>query len=436
MPGLTATPNTMTKKSVKKLGKFKKTKAAKKQATRSKKTNVAPTPPTAVVNEPTVAATTPQNTGLGIVPARVKRILLNVGLNQREFNVCLAIKYAETANSDIHTLSAEHVAVINEAEMRHITMLQSNYERDVIASYSDARRRKYKAARLAAKHQNKQEFNLRNFNTKFDSKFYNNLNSYIQEHDTYAIGHKCTSQNSEKVHTQWSRAIALVNKLSTRLGSNSRNIIAAFLDTVVDQYAKNAITNCVNDGRGIVKVSDALRTTNSSDTPLHAFVMTLNHAKAATNWLAQCDEARAAHQLRKKNGEESTLELPAYPVDLTHASFNTYVQKICKLVKYDLSQSADNADKYLKVSLSKEFKYFCMLITYETLLRFGEVLTPMIQHENVKTVSDRLIWTTLNMLYAVVGQDFAPVRQQMNEKLETFNNWYLARKLEKVQAKA
>lgn len=346
--------------------------------------------------------------GIGIGPARVKKVLMNVALNPREFEVREAIHKAAnppqpqkpTAENPVPIpqkvdrvpvaqLPANILAVIQEAEEVHRQSLREDYEKEYLSKLTDEQKQIYQTKRKENK-----DLSLTEFNTKFDPKFYAGLETYVNKNDTYQVD-------------EWKRASALVNKTCTRLSSETRNILAAYLDTIVIQYATNAINECVKDGRGIVKVRHALQDQAISMKP---FVQTLPHYQQAVKWLATPIE----------DGKTNPYPNPPYDED-----FDGYVSDICRSVR---SKLATQNPACAEVSISSEFKRFCSNILYETILRIGSVLKTEVVFSSVKTVSDRLMFHAIRQIHSAYGLEFDSVQADITERLKKFSKWRDARR--------
>lgn len=402
--------------------------------------------------------------GICVGPARVKKVLVQSSMNRREFRVRTAIAAAENKpaaakkptpeNPDpkapvqgpqlnIEDMHPSYLAVIREAEAVHENAVREGYERKTLGAmdadtrnaYLDLRKEahaKINAANLAITDDTEPTvFDLHTFNTEYDSKFYDGYAEYAKVNDSYVIG---------KNYNQWSLASALVNKLSTRLSGNTRYIVAAFLDRIVEQYAHNGIHNCLLEGLHIVKLRHALTMSDgfNARVPLDAFVKTFKNYDNALNWIDECRNVRDKVRELRAERKDVDFVMPSYPVVLVDADFDNYVGEICRSVRMRLSESqpADSKNNYLDTSVSREFKKFCSYIIYEAILRIGAILRTTVTRDSVKTVSDTMVHYALEQIHNVCGLDFAPASKIMNARLAKYASLRAARKAERFLKKS
>ena len=448
------------KVTAKKAATKKRGKKAAKKVTKSKRPHN--TKPTAL-----------ENNGICVGAARVRSVLVNKSLNPREFIVRNAIAEAENkpimpkpteedpeptmppqgpqvAIEDMHP---SYLAVIREAEAVHECTVREGYERAVLSGMTPKKRTNYlekrKAAHAAINEANEEaeddeqvEFVLQTFNEEYDPKFYktsvtivekkeektyNGYTAYAAGTDGYVIGDK---------YNQWTRASALVNKLSTRLSGNTRYIVATFLDRIVEQYAYNGIKNCLSEDRHIVQLRHALTTSEGFEqrVPLDAFVKTFKNYAIALNWIEECRKIREEVKKLRAEKQEAEFEIPDYPDMNYDAAFDGYVGEICRSVKMRLSavqKTAEEKSKYMDTSVSCEFKRFCSYVIYEAILRIGAILRTTVTRDKVKTVSDPMVEFTLETIHNVVGLDFGAASEVMSARLAKFAEWRAARKEER-----
>lgn len=456
----------VTKKTAKKSGGSKTSKSSKTAKSVKKRVHN---------NEPA----TMDVVGIGIGPARVRNVLITVSLDPENFAVRKAILLGENKprkpkptddnpnpampaqgpQTHVENLDDWVVAVVRRAEEQHENSLRDAYEHYHVGKdcMSDEERKKYNEARRLAQEQANNagtEFNLQAFNLSYDKKFYDEYPAYKEKNDSYVVGKmfidKKTKKQREKFN-EWTRAVALVNKLSTRLSGNTRNIIACFLDRVVEQYARNGIHNCLADGKRIVQLSHALQQSEnfSGRVPLHPFVSTLKNYHNALQWFREREAvkktnraAKAAHTDEKSEPELN--DLPNYPSchdytpseseeeDDHHGNdFIGYIGEICRSVKMHMAEEVESDEEkkqYLDTNVGRDFKTFCSYMVYETILRIGSSLKLSVERQGVKTISDAMVWYVLNQLHSVCGVDFEPTKESMDAHLQVFAQWRESRK--------
>ena len=351
-------------------------------------------------------------TGIGIGPARVKSVLVNLALNPREFHAKLAILAAENrpkrSKSDavpqeqgpqvpLAQLPADVREVVSEAERSYRQTLLEAYDRATLQAMSEAER---------ATHEARQKSLMEAGNTKeleeFQTQFRRRFPEYLKENDAY---------HGEK-YNAWTRSTALINKLCTRLSGNTRNIVACFLDQVVEQYAENGIRNCLQNSRHIVRLRHAVENDSSDTNMYQPFVSTLPSYKTAMRWVASQDD---------KNSDKPLV------YDHTTANFNFegYVGEICRSVKMRLASQASQEDRsrYLETSVSKEFKQFFSLVLYDAIMRIGTALRLTVVRQGVKTISNTMVYYILEQLHAMFGMNYEQTQTRMKERLDKFQKW-------------
>jgi hypothetical protein len=351
-------------------------------------------------------------TGIGIGPARVKSVLVNLALNPREFHAKEAVLTAENrpkrSKSDtvpqeqgpqvpLAQLSADVREVIAEAERSYRQTLLEAFDRDTLQAMSEAER---------ATHETRQKSLMEAGNTKeleeFQTQFRRRFPEYLKEHDAY---------HGEKYNV-WTRSTALINKLCTRLSGNTRNIIACFLDQVVEQYAENGIRNCLQNSRHIVRLRHAVENDSSDTNMYQPFVSTLPSYKTAMRWVASQDDKSSDKPL-------------VYEHTTANFNFEGYVGEICRSVKMRLASQASQEDRsrYLETSVSKEFKQFFSLVIYDSIMRIGSALRLTVLRQGVKTISNTMVYYILEQLHVMFGMNYEQTQTRMKERLDKFQKW-------------
>lgn len=402
--------------------------------------------------------------GIGTGTARVKSVLMHVALNPLEYRVRKALQPVRTKSDDgtetvteplpLNKLPTEYQNLVAHAEQSYETSLRESYERQKVGSHkksesedkfnvvsmSEETRKDYLAKKKAAVDQhtktNKEnhtdsQFDLHKFNLSFDKNFYNQWPAFKDANDNYIVGKVYSDKNSEEPgkvkYNQWTRASALLNKLCTRVSSKTRNIIACFLDRIVEQYAANGIHNCFQEKRRIIQLRHAL--TEGTDgfeqrVPLHNLVQTLPAYRRAMAWVDAKLEAKEAKKTKdSEETEESEDNLNFDPPTKYAYDFDSYASEICRSVKIQLAEQETDAamkEQYINASVSREFKEFCSQVIYETILRIGAALKIDVESSGVKTISDEIVLKVLKLLHSNCGVEFASSWTVMQEKLRQY----------------
>jgi hypothetical protein len=404
--------------------------------------------------------------GIGLGPARVKHALYNHSLNVLECKVRSAILKAEnkpvkpkkTVENDnpvlppqgpqvpISKLSSEVQELVKKAELHYERSLREAYERDYLSQLEakDANLYlQYTTTRKASK--SNPNFNSEEFNQTFDKNFYAGFPAYKLEHDNYQVGKPSSNVNgtSGVKYNEWTRAVALINKLCIRVSGHTRTIIACFLDRIVEQYARNGIYNCTLDGKKIVKIEHAIQEGEQfmDIVPLSPFVKTFLHYSQVLKWLEACQDAREQHRAQKQQGVDPLPALvePEYPTPYSGHYFEGYVNDICRGVRITMSEETQDAAKkalYLEMSVGADFKRFCSFVVFEAILRIGDCLHILVETSGVKTISDAMVRQALSMIHASCGIDFASTNTVMNNCLAKHKEFNTLRKDKRKEDRA
>ncbi len=427
----------------------------------------------------------PDPRGIWMGPARVKTVLQVKSLNPDEYEVRRKLMEAENKpklkktpeqvkdnsveqghQTPISELDEDVQTVVKRAEQEYEKSLREAYEKDKVKKMDNVKLKHkvqkvvevegkevtetemlsdhdyYLHCRSKASEKKSDDFDLYSFNMEYDKSFYNGYAQYKKDHDSYAIGSARIDTKTGKLrgeYTQWTRAMALVNKLCTRLSGNTRNIIACFLDNLVIQYSRNGIHNCLLEKRGIVLLSHALTQTEGFETrvPLDKFVKTFDNYQNALDWIYVCREVKERNKQNKatKNDPE---KMPVYPFVKYEYEFDGYVGGVFKMVKAQMArEQKTEAEKnlYLDINVNKQFKKFCSYIVYEAILRIGSCLREAVKCLGVKTISDNIVFYTIKQIHNVCGMDFTKNEEKlaihgmsMEQRLSKFAKWKVTRK--------
>jgi hypothetical protein len=405
-------------------------------------------------NKPTIIDTS----GIGIQPMLVKQVLVSYSLNPRESQTKVAINLAECRPAKAPAVKApsksqkkprkkaskpavipsvptpvaemlpEHLRVIKEAEESYRATLRSKYEKEVyLANLQKKDEKKHQAYMEARKKAHKEPgFDLVRFNESFDPKFYGKaFDRFVKEHDAY---------DDEAKYNEWRRARILVTKMCIRTSRNTRNIIAAFLDLIIEQFARNGIQNCISTKKRIVQIWHALKETGSFDdsVPLQRFVRTFRGYDDTLRWIREYGKSRVA------GTESKQSTLPKLQFDEGTKKFNGYVGNIVKSVRTRLAKGARSSteqNNYNQLRVGGNFKAFFSYVAFETIVRIGQVLLCSVELGKVKTISDNMTFSALKEVCSACGVDFGPIEEEISKKLEQYAEWSEERKELKKQKK-
>ncbi len=393
-------------------------------------------------------------TGIGIGSARVKQVLSFRSLNPREAQVRAAIIKAanrpkkpkptkEDPNPEmpeqgkqipVNELPEGVLSVIRDAEAKHMANLREQYERDYLHNMDSKTKAAYQAAKRKASAAD--NFVLEEFNRSFDPTFYNGLNEYVSTKDCYVA-----RRDNKHVYDEWDRAMALVNRLCTRLSGNTRYIIASFLDCVIEQFAYNGISNCLAEGKTTVQLRHALHESEmfNEHVPVAPFIKTFKSYGLAQRWFQACELTRKqAEETRASSGKRVKAKCPAYPTYEDEKDFKKYITDICRSVKMRSAQDTPDPEireNCLKTNISHEFRAFGVQVVNETILRIGACLRESVERSNVRTISDAMVMHVLKQIHNVCGMDFNAVNETMSRRLALFERYRAERKAEREKNK-
>ncbi len=64
---------------------------------------------------------------------------------------------------------------------------------------------------------------------------------------------------------------------------------------------------------------------------------------------------------------------------------------------------------------------------YEAILRIGDSLRNAVRFQNVKTISDNMVYHVLQQIHSLCGVDYEQTETRMNERLTRFEAWRVER---------
>ena len=314
--------------------------------------------------------------------------------------------------------------------------LRAEYEQSVYTNYRKEKkyadyRNKRNTAETAA-YDNKTSFNLQQFNNQYDPAFYAGQATF------------------KTAATQWSQARDLVSKLSIRVSNTTRLILSAFLDQLVVQYIRNAISVCLKNKNKIIQTRNALDVTGpnfATNVSLDKFARTLTCYQSAVLDIINQDlnkmQKAAAKKARNQQENIAAVDIAKESLEKfvdskddeeesnnkSHDrpwSFVTYVADICLCVRRSMmrGQTADTVSFLHDMQVSADFKDFCSDMICETIERIGHALRLNVSNGHTKTVSEQLMLNTIAELHALCGVNFEPIQLEMNSSMVKFREWH------------
>lgn len=315
------------------------------------------------------------------------------------------------------------------------------YEEYVLSTMEPAKKAQYlKERKEASKRPN---FDLSSFNRSYSKTFYSGYDAWLKEADLPESSSESSSKKEEKRRTislgvlkynQWTRAAALINKSCFRLSNNVRDILACYLSNMVVQYAKNGVYNAIRENSKHIKLQHALMRHDAFDdlVPVDPFVRSLDGYQMAVNYVNELERVYDEKRDVESGGNKTTVTPPEYPDPKYDETFENYVGDICKSVRYHMAVNdtlgLNDKDKYYRLQIKADFKKFCSIIIYESVLRVGNFLKEYLVMHNVKTVKEQLMYHALKQISNLCGIDYTPVEVELKQNLEKFKKWCDVRK--------
>lgn len=357
-------------------------------------------------------------------------------------------------------------AAVATAEAEYQRTLEAEYEVYVLknmtdetrTTYGDAKKAEFKKYHFTRKESRENalataeydydddkypKFDVHAFNVSYSPTFYSNFDSYCANHDSYALSSWTRVEDGKTIThtalTQWERAIALINKSCIRMSSSVRDVLACFLDNVVMQYARNGFSECVRAKQSNLQIKHAVVANEAVS--LDAFVRTLSGYQQTTKWLVDCADfkakAKVAVSTEVVTESEESKSLPKYPVQYDE-NFDSYVSEICRSVRMAMAKEQTTPElvaAFTNVKVSDNFKKFCSVLVYETILRVGAHLREVVTLKDVKTVNRSLMFHSIKQLCNVCGINFDTIGENMNERLEKYRVWCAKRRDERRKSR-
>lgn len=398
-----------------------------------------------------------KTTGINISPAKVKNIVSNHVLNKDAHHALTELKNArartivkvvdgvevkeEFAGTPISQLSDATQTYIKFAYDEYESSQRDEYAKAKVSGMSVVDKKRYQEARSKAKSEfdsksgeqflsDGSEFNLTEFNRKYDVNFY-------AEYDRL----KEVADKADKADL-WKKAMDKVTKLKNRFSTNSRVFLSAFVEYLIKQLALNGTVCCIAEKKKIIQLSHILNTTHEGFEerfPLYPLIVNLDTFKQAQKYLsdssafeppedtkdAESDSAGAEEASDSKDGEPEEkskkkkkhekntdiFTLDGISLDKQY-QFRYYISESCRETRMDLAKTARDEDGelmevYNYTSVSKLFKNFCSTLVCEFLVRIGKMLEKEIETRGIKTVNDTIIGAVISHYHIVCGVDEA-----------------------------
>lgn len=374
--------------------------------------------------------------GICVGPARVKNILADKALNVSESLARDEIrKLAGRTDGDLmikprplSSLPAEYAELLAKAENQHLDSLHSAYVNHKVKEMS-----KVDQASLA-KHKSEYKgtptnlAELKQLYSSYAADFYNGYDEFAAANDKFKVSVEMS---------EYSRAIALINKCRVRISKNTRFQIASYLDRLITDYIKCAVRSCVLRKKVSIRLEDFYSVHRPEN---FTFMYSLKAYHETFEWIKRRNEALEAN---KEAADKKKLEYTLRDVD----EFSGYTTELFRYVKNVMSADStectalaaklnertlnggvpnkEHVDSVRKLILtlqnSREAKRFCSYLIYDAICRIGKSLKETVDYEGVKTVSDSMVMHVLRLLHTSHGVDFSKMEAHIQSSLLKFS---------------
>lgn len=262
------------------------------------------------------------------------------------------------------------------------------------------------------------DFNLTEFNTKYNSAFYEKMEDSE------------VSWKLLKDHELYEYCVNVVNKNKVRFNSESKIFITSFVEYIIKQLVINGTKNCINDKKKIIQPSHALDNP-SADFTMFPFISGSSAYKTYISGGGMTAESEAMES-EAENEVESDPEVD-HDTDSEvdrKLQFKYYISELCRHVRMDLSEADGTTDiesKFNQTSVSRLFKEFCSDIVIELLQMFGNILKVEVSSRQVKTVNYNIIGALVRNAHIFHSLDVKPTVIFMQEKYNKYNSFLKTR---------
>ena len=360
--------------------------------------------------------------GLNISVARVKNIVDVFILNKAEYDAAQEVRDAyHPATKDaegkvvkdaegkvvsgpsipIASLSTETQALIQKAKRFHDRAQKEEWEKTAVSKLSAEGKEKYQAARKAAKEAfeyamrrtpefERASFDVEAFNVSHNKNFYK---GFVE---------------AKSADDEWTSALGQLSKLRVRFSSNSKILLSAFIELLLQQLAVNGTFNCVRRKKKIIKLAHALECT-ADDSQFYLFSLVAN-TKAYRKYQAS----------RPKDSDDDKEEAEEVSADAdenadadSRPNFRFYVSEICRDARMKLAHgevsvvdNIEDKEVYNLTNVSRDFKDFCNDLIFEVVGILGRMILTEINTRGVKTLNDVIMKTVIEHLHSAYSVDF------------------------------
>ena len=350
-------------------------------------------------------------TGPYISSSKVKNVISNFVLNKKQYKSLIEIAKATPSTkktivdevevitvfegTSIDKLSEETQLYLKEAIIEHVRTRSGLYTKTKISELSDVDRVLYTESKNKAKREfdklkntqytNSKVFDTYLFNLSYDSKFY----------DEFKKAHDLSSSDSE-----WKRAYNLISKLKTRFSTNSKYILAFFIEYLANQVIKHSVEACVSENKKTVCLEHIVCDKYiGNGFALFPFISNLKTFKKAKAYLEELNEKGSD----ESNKDESMFLLDCIDVDKQY-QFRYCISDMCQNA-YDSIISNTKSESASRVLPSKLFKTFISTLICEVLVVVGNMINKEIDSRIIKTVSDSILDVIITHLHMAYGVD-------------------------------
>lgn len=366
-----------------------------------------------------------EKAGINISVARVKNIVDSCILNKAEHDAAQEVRRAQgslvrgddgvelrSMTVPVSSLSQETQDIIQKAKRLYDRSEKEVWDKTFVGKMDAPTKERYMNERKVAK--DLFEFNMRTvpeferdvfdiegFNLRFDKNFYQDFVEPKSDSD------------------EWVTALGHLSKLRVRFSANSKILVSAFIEYLVQQLATNGTYNCIKGKKKIIKLSHALNFSDESRVSLHPLI-------ANTKAYRKYQASRSDEDADDDTPEDVADPDDADEADASRPNFRFYVSEICRDVRMKLAGDENSAESdkvsYNLTNVGRDFKDFCNDLIFETIAILGKMVLTEINTRGVKTLNDVIMKTVIEHLHSAYGMDFKPSLQF----IEHASNKYVA----------
>lgn len=307
------------------------------------------------------------------------------------------------------SLSERTRTVLANAKQEYSNQRMEEYIKEKLKAIKTANHKAYDKYLLLKKkdlEKKKEKFNLETFNKSFDSQFYKEYTLY-----------KPTLADM----TEHKRALHLISKCRTRLSSDLKIYISAFMELMVNQLAKNALYNCfAHDKKKTLSVKHAISARTGdfeNEFPLFNLLKLLDVYKRAVE-----------SNVEKTSTETSdeSVELESKNTQANPYNFVYHCGEICREVRIQMAKDCaknDNGEPlydYDYAIVSNALRQFCSDVVTELTVKLSNMMKVQIDDKGAKTIKLKTAENTVKQLHVLLNIEQEPTFNFIKERVDRY----------------